>query len=126
MIIIQKYKLYPRIRDLREDNDLTQEKAAKIINAGTTQYRRYESSETAISLEQAEIIANYYNVSLDYITGRTNDKRGLTRSELANEETELIKKFRELSEQQRGIIIGRIEAMTEENNENTAKMKGVI
>ena len=97
-----------------------------MINAGTTQYRRYESAETAISLEQAEIYADYYNVSLDYLAGRSKDKKGLCRSELSETETNLIKLFRDLSEQQQGIILGRIEAMTEENAETAAKMKGVI
>lgn len=126
MIFIQKYKYYQRLRDLREDSDITQAEAAKIIKAGTTQYRRYESAETAISLEQAEIYANYYNVSLDYIAGRTNDKKGLTRSELSDKETELIKKFRSLSDERKGKILERIEMLAEEQEGEQEKIKGVV
>ncbi len=122
---MQKYKLYSRLRDLREDKDLTQADVAKIINAGTTQYRRYELAETAISLEQAEIYADFYKVSLDYIAGRTNDKKGLTKSELSNTETELIKKYRSLSENGKGKILERLDIILEQEQEEQAKRKGV-
>lgn len=117
---------YPRLRDLKEDEELKQSTVAKLINSSENQYGRYERGENDIPLEKALILANYYNVSLDYIAGRTNDKLGLCRSELSDTETNLIKLFRGLSEQQQGIILGRIEAMTEENAETAAKMKGVI
>lgn len=117
---------YQRIRDLREDSDKSQEKLAKELNMHTTTYARYETGENRVPFDFVIDIAKYYQVSIDYIAGLTNDKQGLSRSELPEQETELIKKFRDLSEQQRGIILGRIEAMTEENKENEAKMKGVI
>lgn len=120
---MQKYKLYSRLKDLRNDKDLSQENAAKIIEAGTTQYRRYEAAETAISLEQAERFAIYYGVSLDYIAGLTNDKRGLTKSELNDKETELLKKFRSLSESGKGKILERIEIITEQEQEEQAQRK---
>lgn len=126
MIFIQKYKIYNRLRDLREDKDMTQAEAAKIIKAGVTQYRRYELAETAISLEQAEKFAVFYKVSLDYIAGRTNDKRGLTRSELSTEETELIKKYRSLSEKRQGKLFERLETLTEDEQEEQAHRKEAI
>ncbi|MGN1137797.1 MAG: helix-turn-helix transcriptional regulator [Oscillospiraceae bacterium] len=123
---MQKYKLYSRIRDLREDKDMTQAEAAKIIKAGTTQYRRYELAETAISLEQAEKYANYYKVSLDYIAGRTNDKRGLTKSDLTAEETEILKKYKSLSEKRKGMLIERLDMLTKEEKEEQAQRKEAI
>lgn len=101
---MQNNKIYQRLRDLREDEDLTQAQVAKILSMGTTQYRRYELAESPLSLEIAEKLANFYNVSIDYIAGHTNDKRGLTRSDLAEDETELIKAFRSFSERQKGRI----------------------
>lgn len=101
---MQNNRLYQRLRDLREDEDLTQAQIAKVLSMGTTQYRRYELAESPLSLEIAEKLAEFYDVSIDYIAGRTNDKKGLTRSELADEETELIKKYRYLSERQKGRI----------------------
>jgi len=123
---MQKYKHYQRLRDLREDKDITQKEAAEIIKAGTTQYRRYESAETAISLEQAEIYADFYKVSLDYIAGRTNNKKGIKMSELPDDETELISMYRELSERGKGEIIGTIKNIHKNETEETAKRKDVI
>jgi len=125
-IFIQNYKLYQRLRDCREDCDITQAKIAQKLSMGTTQYRRYELAESPISLELAEILADFYNVSLDYIAGRTNDKKGFNKSDLPESEVDLLKKFRKLTEKQRGIIIGRIEGFTEENEEQEIKLKGVV
>lgn len=116
---------YPRLRDLKEDKDLKQSIIAKLINSSENQYGRYERGENDIPLEKALILANYYNVSLDYIAGRTNDKRGLTRSELSDVETDFIKKFRSLSESGKGKIIERLEIILEQEQEEQAKIKGV-
>ena len=61
--------VYPRLRDLREDADLTQKQAADLIGVSTNHYGKYERGETDIPLEKAVILANYYHVSLDYIAG---------------------------------------------------------
>lgn len=120
---------YHRIRDLREDTDKSQEKIAKELNMHTTTYARYETGENRVPFDFAITLSNYYNVSLDYIAGRTNDKRGLNKSDLPKEELEMIKKFHDLSEKQRGIIMGRIEAFTEENaeiSEKEERLKGAV
>lgn len=117
---------YQRLRDLKEDKELKQANIAKIISVSENQYGRYERGEYDIPLEKALILANFYNVSLDYLAGRTNDKKGFNKSDLPKEEVEMLKKFRNLSERQRGIIVGRIEAFTEENEEQEAKMKGAV
>ena len=57
---------YRRIRDLREDADLTQAEIAKIIHMHKTTYVRYESGEREIPLNIAILLAKYYKVSLDY------------------------------------------------------------
>lgn len=56
-----------RIRELREDNDLTQKDIAKIL--GTTQqvYSRYEKGENEIPIRHIISLAKYYNVTTDYI-----------------------------------------------------------
>lgn len=66
--------LLNRIRDLREDSDLTQEQIAKKLGYHTTTYKRWEENVHSIKLKDALIIAEFYNVSLDYIAGRTNCK----------------------------------------------------
>lgn len=120
---------YQRLRDLKEDMDLKQSNVAKIISVSENQYGRYERGENDIPLEKAIILADFYNVSIDYIAGRTNDKKGFNKSDLPPSEVDLIKKFRTLTEKQRGIIIGRIEAFTEENAEIETKeerLKGAV
>lgn len=58
-----------RLRDLREDKDLTQAKVAKLFYLQITQYRRYENGESDLPLEWAKKFARFYNVSIDYIAG---------------------------------------------------------
>lgn len=62
--------IYRRIRDLREDNDKTQKEIAKILNMQTTVYQRYERGERELPFWVAIKLANYYNVTLDYLAGR--------------------------------------------------------
>ena len=61
-----------RIRDLREDNDLTQADIAKYVTQRT--YSRYENDDRAIPLEQLVKLAEYYNTSVDYLLNRTDKK----------------------------------------------------
>lgn len=62
--------VYPRIRHLREDHDKTQTEIASVLNMQPTVYRRYERGEREIPLWAAIKLADYYNVSLDYLVGR--------------------------------------------------------
>ena len=64
---------YPRIRDLREDNDKTQRDISEEFKMSRTQYRRYELGDREIPATFAVMLADYYNVSTDYLLGRTND-----------------------------------------------------
>ena len=70
MIIINYLK---RLYDLRIDNDLTQEDVAKILNITKQSYGRYENGTRKLQIEELIKLAKYYKVSLDYITGLTND-----------------------------------------------------
>lgn len=96
--------IYQRLKDLREDSDLTQREIAEIIKTSANYYGDYEKGKRQIPFDRVVILAKFYGVSIDYIAGLTKDKRGLTRSELNEEETELIKKYRSLSERQKGRI----------------------
>ncbi len=62
--------LYSRIRDLREDNDKTQKDIATLLNMQLTVYQRYERGEREIPLWAAIKLADYYQVTLDYLVGR--------------------------------------------------------
>ena len=64
-----------RIRDLREDHDLTQQKIAQYLLCDQSLYSKYERGERPLPLEYAEKLADYYNVSVDYLLGRTDIKK---------------------------------------------------
>lgn len=68
---------YQRLRDLREDSDLTQSDVAKILNTSYQYYSKYEAGLRPISFERVIELAKFYNVSIDYIAGLTNDKQGV-------------------------------------------------
>ena len=65
---------YQRIRDLREDHDLTQSECAKMFYVAKNTYIRYENGERIPPIDFMERIANYYGVSIDYLVGRTDKK----------------------------------------------------
>lgn len=69
---MKEKNIYPRIRDLREDQDLTQEAIAKILHLHLTQYKRWETGETEIPVHILKMLCEFYNVSADYILGFTN------------------------------------------------------
>ena len=73
--IIMAY--YRRLRDLREDNDLTQEALVKKLGMHKTTYTNYEQGKRDLPLQVAIKIAVFYNVSLDYLAGLTNEYRKL-------------------------------------------------
>lgn len=62
--------IYRRVRDLREDHDKTQSDIAKILNMQLTVYQRYERGERELPLWAAIKLADYYNVTLDYLVER--------------------------------------------------------
>ena len=64
-----------RLKDMREDNDLTQAQVAKILMCDQSLYSKYERGEREIPLRLLIVLAEYYNVSLDYLVGRTNKKK---------------------------------------------------
>lgn len=62
-----------KLRDLREDSDLTQTELAAYLGIAQTVYSRYERGYQTIPLEHLIRLADYYQVSLDYLTDRTSN-----------------------------------------------------
>lgn len=117
---------FQRIRDLKEDCDLTQKQISKIIGVSENQYGRYERGENPITLEKALLLANYYNVSLDYIAGRSKNKKGLTKSELPDDVSQLVENFMFLSDRRKGQIDLLMKQLVEEQENENAQIKDVI
>lgn len=67
-------KYIDRIRGLREDNDLTQTDVANLLSIGQKTYSDYELGKTRIPLDSMLVLAKYYNVSMDYLSGASDIK----------------------------------------------------
>ena len=67
--------IFPNIRNLREDNDKKQHELADYLNVKQTTYSKYELGKINIPIEVFIKLANYYDVSIDYIVGRTPKKK---------------------------------------------------
>ncbi len=61
-----------RLRDIREDNDLTQSDVARLLHIRQNVYSRYETGYRTLPLEYLVILADFYKTSTDYILGRTD------------------------------------------------------
>ncbi len=96
---------YRRIRDLREDNDKTQKEVAEYLGTHYQYYSKYEKGVNEISFERAIKLANYYDVSLDYIAGRTSNKKCFISSDLTEEQQKLLKFITGLSDKKRAFLL---------------------
>lgn len=67
------YDIY-KIRELREDHDLTQRECTRIFDIPKNTYIRYETGEVIPPFNFMIKVADFYNVSLDYLAGRTDRK----------------------------------------------------
>ncbi len=67
--------MYRRIRDLREDRDLNQTKVAKMLEMSQTGYSKYETGENDVPTEVLIKLARFYNTSIDYILGETDNPK---------------------------------------------------
>jgi len=65
---------YERIRDLREDNDLTQQDVANVLKTTQQVYSRYEKGENELPLHHLVTLCKFFKVSADYILGLNTSK----------------------------------------------------
>ena len=71
---------FKRIKDLREDNDKLQKDIANLLGISQQYYSKYELGSFTIPTEQLIKLAKFYNVSIDYIVGLTDDKKSRKKS----------------------------------------------
>lgn len=67
--------MYQRIKDLREDKNLSQKEIGNIIGMSQTGYSKYETGENDIPTQILIKLADFYGTSVDYILGRTNTRK---------------------------------------------------
>lgn len=114
---------YRRIRDLREDSDLTQEQLCKLLYMHKTTYTNYEQGKHTVPLDFAVTLAEFYNVSLDYIAGRTNYPKGDSNPQFKKDEFELIHRFSQLSERSKGKLEQFLDNLLEQQQKEKSFVK---
>lgn len=73
-----------KIRDLREDKDMTQKELSQLLNCTQQTYSRYETGEITIDIYNIIKLAEFYNTSTDYILGLTNETKPYPRIKTVN------------------------------------------
>ena len=68
---------YQRLKDLREDRDMTQAQVAELLDTAREQYNKYELGKQEIPFHHAITLAKFYNVSLDYIAGISDSLKNI-------------------------------------------------
>lgn len=64
-----------RLKEIRKDKDLQQKDIAKVLKISQVQYSRYERGTRVIPIDKLSILADYYQVSVDYLIGLTNERK---------------------------------------------------
>lgn len=67
--------IYKNLKSIREDNDIKQREIAQVLNVSQNTYSQYETGVIAITAEVLIILADYYNVSIDYLLDRTSNPK---------------------------------------------------
>ncbi|MBR1739243.1 MAG: helix-turn-helix transcriptional regulator [Ruminococcus sp.] len=109
---------YTRIRDLREDSDLTQEQLCRRLFMHKTTYTNYEQGKHTVPFDFAVTLAEFYGVSLDYIAGRTRFKQLPAGSDLNADELRLLNSYDRLTERNRGKLELFIEQLLQAQEES--------
>ena len=68
---------YERLRDMREDHDLSQSDIAKLLQTTQEQISKYETGKQMMGVDKYILLAKHYNVSLDYLTGLVDTPKKL-------------------------------------------------
>lgn len=70
-------KYYQRLRDLREDRELAQKELALLLKTTQPQYARYEAGERELPIHHFMTLADFYNISIDYLCGLVDTPKTL-------------------------------------------------
>lgn len=93
---------YQRIRDLREDADLTQEALSRRLGMHKTTYTNYEQGKHTVPLDFAVVLSEFYHVSLDYLIGRTDYPQGAAHPDFSEEQIHIAEQYARLTEKNKG------------------------
>lgn len=114
---------YQRIRDLREDADKTQTDIAQYLGTTAQYYGKYEKGEREIPFLRAIQLAEYYDVSLDYLAGRTNFPKGKDNMPFQEDALHILEKYATLTERNKGRLEQFLDDLCEQQGEDTFRQK---
>lgn len=113
-----------RIQSLRKSGNLSQQLLADAIGVTKSTISRIESASRAASIEIVYALAEFFDVTLDYLVGRNDDKKiNNGNADLPSKEDELIKNFRSLDNVSKGKLIERSRMLLEESDNQNSKKK---
>lgn len=112
-----------KIKDLRLEKNLKQKDVAIAINIATNTLSQFENNKGRPSLEVLALLADFFNVSIDYLVGREDDFGNITvpgqsTDQLTKDERELLSCFNELGPFERDAILIQIKALSGHKNKN--------
>ena len=113
--------MYQRIRDLREDEQLSQKQIAEKVFDSQQHYQLYESGKREPPFSFIIQLSKIYGVSIDYLAGLTNNKGGLHHN--STEENDILSKYNYLSDKRKGRILQLLDMLTEEQQNEEAEKK---
>ena len=106
---------YRRIKDLREDSDKTQTEVAEYLGTTAQYYGKYEKGEREIPFTRAIKLADYYGVSLDYLSGRADSQKIHSYGALTDDEKKMHERYHALSERNKGKVEQFVDNLYEES-----------
>ena len=106
--------LYKRIKELRENKKESQQKLAMLLNVSQTMISRYELEQAYPDVEMLIKLAQHFGVSVDYLIGVSESKLPYTKSNLSEQEQQMLFLFKRLSKTQKEKAVSYIEGMLEE------------
>lgn len=109
---------FRRIRDLREDHDMKQATLAKELNMSQPQYQLYESGNRTIPVDILIQLSDIYHVSIDYILGRSNDKKVYVPA-VSEQDKRALHYFRRLNSENQDYILGEMVKLHREELKDT-------
>ena len=115
---------YQRIRDLREDADLTQQELCRRLEMHKTTYTNYEQGKHTVPLDFAVVLSDFYQVSLDYLAGRTNFLHGRANPDFTEEQIHIAELYSKLSEKNKGRLEYYLEELLDKQTDDLARRKG--
>ena len=103
-----------RIKELRENKKESQQKLAMLLNVSQTMISRYELEQAYPDVEMLIKLAQHFGVSVDYLIGVSESKLPYTKSNLSDQEQQMLFLFKRLSKTQKEKAVSYIEGMLEE------------